>query len=139
MFDAHNNPILTAIFMPGKGLASTLQAKASAAELEYPKTLPTDEKEGKKEVRSRMNDGMTMTYCSISFLFSPKYQRTRAHIAFNEICDRLTSEILAELGSKYEMTTEALDWIRKMIEYNVKGGKLNRGLTVCICMLVCHK
>ena len=50
--------------------------------------------------------------------------------AFNEICDRLTSEILAELGSKYEMPTEAIDWIRKMIEYNVKGGKLNRGLTV---------
>ena len=52
------------------------------------------------------------------------------YTAFNEICDRLTAEILAELGSKYEMTTEALDWIRKMIEYNVKGGKLNRGLTV---------
>ncbi len=38
------------------------------------------------------------------------------------------------------MPQEALDWVRKMIEYNVKGGKLNRGLTVGsppVCLLVC--
>ena len=28
------------------------------------------------------------------------------------------------------MPQEALDWVKKMIDYNVKGGKLNRGLTV---------
>lgn len=50
--------------------------------------------------------------------------------AFNEICDGLTREILAELGSTYEMPAEALEWVKRMIDYNVKGGKLNRGLTV---------
>jgi hypothetical protein len=53
--------------------------------------------------------------------------------AFNEICDRLTREILAELATTYEMPQEALDWVKKMIDYNVKGGKLNRGLTVRAC------
>lgn len=50
--------------------------------------------------------------------------------AFNDICDRLTTEILTELETKYELPKEALEWVKKMIEYNVKGGKLNRGLTV---------
>ena len=60
--------------------------------------------------------------------------------AFNEICDRLTREILAELGTTYEMPQEALDWVKKMIEYNVKGGKLNRGLTVRAGrLIVCFK
>lgn len=47
---------------------------------------------------------------------------------------------MEELAGAYEMPQEALDWVRKMIEYNVKGGKLNRGLTVGsppVCLLVC--
>ncbi|EWM21458.1 farnesyl pyrophosphate synthase [Nannochloropsis gaditana] len=50
--------------------------------------------------------------------------------AFIEICDQLTVELLTELKSRYELPAEASEWVKKMIEYNVKGGKLNRGLTV---------
>lgn len=39
-------------------------------------------------------------------------------------------EIIADISSHYEMTEEGLDWINKMITYNVQGGKMNRGLSV---------
>lgn len=37
---------------------------------------------------------------------------------------------MSELRSVHEMPEEALAWVTKMIDYNVKGGKLNRGLAV---------
>lgn len=127
--------------------------KASSAALSYPATLPTDEKEGAFHVSPRSCPAIALVVyqchershgvnpqstqgcpsclpalrASTPPLPSPWSQTTPA---FNEICDRLTREILAELGTTYEMPQEALDWVKKMIEYNVKGGKLNRGLTV---------
>lgn len=47
-----------------------------------------------------------------------------------ELCELLSKEIVAELRSVHEMPEEALTWVTKMIDYNVKGGKLNRGLAV---------
>lgn len=50
--------------------------------------------------------------------------------AFLQIADMLSEEILSEFKNRYEMIPEAIDWISKMLKYNIKGGKLNRGLTV---------
>ena len=86
--------LAVAVLYPKSAKGGAGKAKPDA-DLAYPSSLPTDEKE-----------------------------------AFNEICDQLTAEILAELKSTYDMPAEAVEWVRRMIEYNVKGGKLNRGLTV---------
>jgi hypothetical protein len=60
----------------------------------------------------------------------------RCHTAFLEIADRLAAEVLRDFSTTYEMPAEPIKWISDMIEYNVKGGKLNRGLTVGVqCLL----
>lgn len=42
----------------------------------------------------------------------------------------LRDEILHHLKEEQELNTEAVDWCRTMMDYNVPGGKLNRGTTV---------
>jgi len=49
---------------------------------------------------------------------------------FVEIFPILAQEIMRELPTTYEMPPHALEWIRKLNEINVQGGKMNRGLTV---------
>jgi Polyprenyl synthetase len=43
---------------------------------------------------------------------------------------RLTTEIIADLPTVYEMPREAVQWCQDMIDYTVAGGKMNRGLAV---------
>eukprot|EP00977_Amphora_coffeiformis_P000369 scaffold98_cov172-Amphora_coffeaeformis.AAC.23 len=50
--------------------------------------------------------------------------------SFLSICDLLMKEILAELPVRYDLPTSETKWIADMLEYNVKGGKMNRGLMV---------
>jgi farnesyl diphosphate synthase len=52
---------------------------------------------------------------------------------FEVMLDKLQKEILADIGQYYEMKEEALNWIDSMITYNVKGGKMNRGLACVDC------
>jgi len=49
---------------------------------------------------------------------------------FTEIFPILAQEILRELPTTYEMPAHAVEWMRKLMEVNVQGGKMNRGLTV---------
>jgi farnesyl diphosphate synthase len=42
----------------------------------------------------------------------------------------LKDEILVHLQTQHELCDEAVDWVDKMLEYSVPGGKLNRGTTV---------
>jgi len=49
---------------------------------------------------------------------------------FVEIFPLLAHDILKELPSTYEQPAHALRWMEKMIEINVQGGKMNRGMTV---------
>lgn len=49
---------------------------------------------------------------------------------FVEIFPILAQEILRELPTTYEMPPHAVEWMRKLMEVNVQGGKMNRGLTV---------
>ncbi|KAL7568599.1 hypothetical protein ACA910_022702 [Epithemia clementina (nom. ined.)] len=43
---------------------------------------------------------------------------------------QLRDELLSHMKECNEMNPEALDWCKEMMDYNVPGGKLNRGTTV---------
>jgi hypothetical protein len=43
---------------------------------------------------------------------------------------QLQEELCEWFATEHEMTPEAVQWIRDMLDYNVPGGKLNRGTTV---------
>eukprot|EP00953_Heterococcus_sp_UTEX-ZZ885_P033196 17290-Heterococcus_DN1.PRE.4 len=50
--------------------------------------------------------------------------------SFAVLCDILIAETLIDLKEEYEGIPEQIDWIARMLEYNVKGGKMNRGIGV---------
>jgi len=52
----------------------------------------------------------------------------KAH--FIGACDRYRDQIADGFARDHELNGEAVEWVREMIDYNVKGGKMNRGLTV---------
>mmetsp|Transcript_16605 Transcript_16605/g.18591 ORF Transcript_16605/g.18591 Transcript_16605/m.18591 type:complete len:426 (-) Transcript_16605:88-1365(-) len=50
--------------------------------------------------------------------------------SFTKICDMLIEEILYDLPINYELPQRETEWLRKMLEHTLKGGKMNRGLMV---------
>ena len=50
------------------------------------------------------------------------------------VSHRLSSEIVEEIRTTYEMPAEAITWISDMIAYTVAGGKMNRGLS-CVSVM----
>ncbi|GJN26176.1 hypothetical protein PR202_gb14086 [Eleusine coracana subsp. coracana] len=44
--------------------------------------------------------------------------------------ERLKSEVLNDSAFNFDFTDETRQWVAKMLDYNVPGGKLNRGLSV---------
>jgi cytochrome b561 len=50
--------------------------------------------------------------------------------SFAALCDILIAEVLIDLREEYDGIPEQIDWIARMLEYNVKGGKMNRGIGV---------
>ncbi|CAG8489523.1 8274_t:CDS:10 [Paraglomus occultum] len=55
--------------------------------------------------------------------------------AFNELFDKLQAEFIDEIRT-YQMPDDAIDWITRMINHTVPGGKMNRGLSVVDSFLV---
>lgn len=51
-------------------------------------------------------------------------------VLFEEIFVRLKDEIIQDLEKIYEMNSEASQWVDRMIQYTVAGGKMNRGLAL---------
>ncbi|KAI2504349.1 FPP-GGPP synthase [Fragilaria crotonensis] len=49
---------------------------------------------------------------------------------FKALYPTLREDCLTELRDQHELKSEALEWITAMMDYNVPGGKLNRGTTV---------
>jgi farnesyl diphosphate synthase len=49
---------------------------------------------------------------------------------FKCVYPMLREDCLSELRDRHELKSEALEWIQGMMDYNVPGGKLNRGTTV---------
>merc|ERR1712050_711203 len=60
----------------------------------------------------------------------PEYSLSAPKESFHAICNMLISEICDEVGLGYEMPKFEVDWVRRMLNYNVRGGKMNRGLMV---------
>mmetsp|Transcript_60504 Transcript_60504/g.131082 ORF Transcript_60504/g.131082 Transcript_60504/m.131082 type:complete len:430 (+) Transcript_60504:63-1352(+) len=60
----------------------------------------------------------------------PKYESKDDKKSFMRICDLLVDEAIAELPTMCEMPASEVKWVKDMLDYNVKGGKMNRGLTV---------
>lgn len=50
--------------------------------------------------------------------------------SFTKICDLLIAELLEDLPANYELPERETEWLRKMLEHTVKGGKMNRGMMV---------
>jgi farnesyl diphosphate synthase len=47
-----------------------------------------------------------------------------------KINDMLMAEVLEEMPALYEMPPAEVEWVKNMLNYNVVGGKMNRGLMV---------
>ena len=71
--------------------------------------------------------------------FSTKYPIDNIETALNAGSERdafltlfpmLVDEMTTHMEHQHEMPSEACEWARNMMEYNVPGGKLNRGITV---------
>lgn len=48
---------------------------------------------------------------------------------FLQVFDIFTKEIVDDLPSKYELPAESVNWVDRMMQYTVAGGKMNRGLS----------
>lgn len=63
----------------------------------------------------------------------PRYDLSDPKGSFHRVNAMLIDEMCGELGSGYELPGAEAEWVRKMLEYNVCGGKMNRGLMVVEC------
>ncbi|CAN0368703.1 unnamed protein product [Discosporangium mesarthrocarpum] len=50
--------------------------------------------------------------------------------SFLKIHEYLVQELLEDLQENYEAIPEQVEWMEKMLAYNTKGGKMNRGMGV---------
>jgi len=57
----------------------------------------------------------------------PPYDKD--HELFVQLFDQFTKEIVADLEPIYELPKDSVEYIHKMINYTVNGGKMTRGLT----------
>jgi farnesyl diphosphate synthase len=60
----------------------------------------------------------------------PTYDREKPKESFLAVCDMLIDEVCNEMPKAYEMPATEVAWVRRTLEYNVRGGKMNRGLMV---------
>ncbi|CAM9195584.1 unnamed protein product [Chrysoparadoxa australica] len=60
----------------------------------------------------------------------PKSLSSDEKKAFVGICDMLMEEVLEDMKETHEAIPEQVEWVKNMLEYNVKGGKMNRGMGV---------
>jgi farnesyl diphosphate synthase len=68
-------------------------------------------------------DAETILYPDYDYENDPKR-------SFVKMCDYLIEEIKEELPRHYDLPPRETSWIIDMLNYNVKGGKMNRGLMV---------
>jgi farnesyl diphosphate synthase len=50
--------------------------------------------------------------------------------SFERICDMLVADVLEELPRRYDLPPRETKWLETMLDHNVRGGKMNRGLMV---------
>jgi farnesyl diphosphate synthase len=62
----------------------------------------------------------------------PKYNKEDNVKSFTAVNERLIAECVDDLDASHEVPEKEKKWLKDMLEYNVKGGKMNRGLMVVI-------
>mmetsp|Transcript_30121 Transcript_30121/g.54554 ORF Transcript_30121/g.54554 Transcript_30121/m.54554 type:complete len:435 (+) Transcript_30121:52-1356(+) len=62
----------------------------------------------------------------------PAYDQKDATKSFVKVCDKLIEECTADLTKTHELPEAEKKWLKDMLDYNVKGGKMNRGLMVVV-------
>eukprot|EP00933_Yihiella_yeosuensis_P013318 TRINITY_DN1239_c0_g3_i1.p1 TRINITY_DN1239_c0_g3~~TRINITY_DN1239_c0_g3_i1.p1 ORF type:complete len:436 (-),score=92.90 TRINITY_DN1239_c0_g3_i1:437-1744(-) len=62
----------------------------------------------------------------------PTYNPKDGNASFIKVCDKLIEECVSELDKTHELPEAEKKWLKDMLEYNVKGGKMNRGLMVVV-------
>lgn len=62
----------------------------------------------------------------------PEYDQKEAAKSFVKVCDHLIAECTRDLDKSHELPEKEKKWLVDMLEYNVKGGKMNRGLMVVV-------
>jgi len=62
----------------------------------------------------------------------PPYDIKDGTKSFMQVCDRLIAETVGSLPNLCEMPAPEVKWVKDMLDYNVKGGKMNRGLMVVV-------
>lgn len=60
----------------------------------------------------------------------PEWDMDKEHESFMAVGEMLIEEMCSELPGLYEMPPRETEWIRRCLNYNVKGGKMNRGKMV---------
>jgi farnesyl diphosphate synthase len=81
----------------------------------------------------KLEDATPFTFTSTSTKTYPLAELNKATTdkdKFVALYPSLRKELLDCMKNQNEMDDEALDWCEKMMDYNVPGGKLNRGTTV---------
>jgi farnesyl diphosphate synthase len=73
----------------------------------------------------------TQKSCKTSPIEYPAYDYEKdPKGSFLKICDMLIAEIMEDLPKNYDLPERETEWLRKMLNHTVKGGKMNRGLMV---------
>jgi len=62
----------------------------------------------------------------------PEYNQKDPTGSFTTICDLLIDECVKDLRVTHELPEAEKKWLKDMLEYNTKGGKMNRGLMVVV-------
>jgi len=62
----------------------------------------------------------------------PMYDVHRHEESFLRVCDRLVDEAVDDLPKTHELPKPEVKWIKDMLTYNLRGGKMNRGMMVVL-------
>jgi farnesyl diphosphate synthase len=102
--------LLTALYFNTK--------KQQAPTVKFPATDNTPKKKTTSEEKST-----TISYPTYDYVNDNKG-------SFMKICDMMIDDVMKELPNDYDLPPRETQWLQKMLNYTVKGGKMNRGLMV---------
>lgn len=92
----------------------------------FPATTKTTTKDAKNN-----NDGSTSPPSSDGGIQYPTYDYKNDPMgSFLQVGNMLLEDVIKELPIQYDLPPRETQWIAKMLDYTVNGGKMNRGLMV---------